>query len=199
MHSIRIAVLAAASSASLYATAQFITLEGRQFMLNGQEFYPRVLNYNATILTSNTTPEQSTPNDLFLSPKRSYGTECDIFEPTTPAGFTQQFQDEFATITSMGFNTLRLILNPHIYKDGAARKFRLHVESPLNWDDYVFDISAPNNTYGFRDRYFTLIGNLIDLAEAAGLKVILLCADDEYNGPAYCHPAWDQTAVDAYA
>lgn len=122
----------------------FVTLAGRRFMLNGQEFYPRVLNYSVTILTSNATPEQSMPNDLFLSPQLAYGNECDTYEPTTPSGFTQQFQDEFATIISMGFNTLRLIVNPHIYKEGAARKFRLHVKSPLYWDgEYVFDNSAP--------------------------------------------------------
>ncbi len=195
----RVLAIALTSSVAVNGMAQFVTLEGRQFKVNGQEFYPRVLNYNATILTSNATPELSMPNDLFLSPNRAYGTGCDIYEPTTSPDFTQQFQDEFATITGMGFNTLRLIVNPHIYKDGAARKFRMHVRSPLNWNDYVFDNSAPNDTYGFQDKYFTMVGNLIDIADAAGLKVILLCADDEYNGPAYCHPAWDQTAVDAYA
>lgn len=90
----RLLALALASSVAMDGMAQFVTLEGRQFKLNGQDFYPRVMNYNVTIITSNATPGQSTPNDLFLSPNRSYGTGCDEFEPTTPSGFTQQFQDE---------------------------------------------------------------------------------------------------------
>ena len=91
---------------------QFVTIEGRQFKLNGANFYPKVLNYSVEI--SSPSPGTSTwqANGHITSfidyNDNSCGTGGGCYECNNEATCTSQLQNEFNYMAGMGFNTLRI-------------------------------------------------------------------------------------------
>lgn len=85
--------------------AQYITLQGRTFMLNGQEFYPRVLNYRCQLGSDQN--GTTAASHVYCSPLGDYDRsvlnemECDSWPSCNV-----QLQQHFAKIASMGFNTV---------------------------------------------------------------------------------------------
>lgn len=157
----------------------YIKLEGKQFMYqNGAPFFPIVMNYNASILHDNASP---IPN---FKPVRTpaYGSKgCDYFEGYTWANCKESLGHDFKKIKEMGFNTIRLILTPS-RKDGS-----LGFKFQSNWFNDVCDISNttnymfdfPSNNYNSPDAiaFFTIIEEVIEIADDNGLYVIYLCSD----------------------
>lgn len=92
--------------------SQLVTIEGKQFKLNGANFYPTVLNYSVEI--SSPSPGTSTwqTNGYITSfvdyNDNSCGTGGGCFECNNGVTCTTQLQDEFNYMAGMGFNTLRI-------------------------------------------------------------------------------------------
>ncbi|MBS4063258.1 MAG: hypothetical protein KGZ74_01795, partial [Chitinophagaceae bacterium] len=53
---------------STFSFAQFVTIEGNGFKLNGNKFYPVAVNYNVEAVY-----KPSDPNVFFASPYHEYG------------------------------------------------------------------------------------------------------------------------------
>ena len=97
---------------SLFAEGQFITIEGRQFKKNGQDFYPMVCNYNFEYVYN----DNST--NYYLSREHSYGPGSPLswnsmpnyeFECTDSATAYNEILDDFTKIHDMGFNCIRTV------------------------------------------------------------------------------------------
>jgi hypothetical protein len=81
------------------SNAQFVTLLGNQFKLNGNNFYPMVMNYSINAITNN--------GNYYTSPDHSYNTTND-YECNNLSTCSSQIQSDFNYIAGMGFNSLRI-------------------------------------------------------------------------------------------
>ncbi|MBX2984152.1 MAG: cellulase family glycosylhydrolase [Flavobacteriales bacterium] len=189
---------------SLEGRAQFVTLEGRNFMVNGQAFYPRVLNYSISTVGNNF--GTTDPAALYCSPASVYDKSVtSLFECNEEGACNLQLQEHFAKVVEMGFNTIRIGIGPHMRKEGSTFYYGLQVNwNTTDWTPdptWTLDMQVPGFTDPLSLRYFELLRNLLDQADAAGLKVILICAEDQGGrlDPQQLHPAYNDAAAALYA
>src|ERR1700749_4143748 len=86
----------ASCSNSDKATSGFVYLDGKDFKLNGQDFYPVVLNYSSDL--------KADSNALWASPNIGYE-DKDAYNKK--AG-NLRFKADMQMIKDLGFNTVRL-------------------------------------------------------------------------------------------
>lgn len=82
---------------------EFVTIEGRQFKVDGQDFFPVTLNYVVDFITVD-------DGSVALSTAFSYE-KPHSFEYRDPDSLLLQFAAHFSLIREMGFNSLRLCLD----------------------------------------------------------------------------------------
>lgn len=199
----RMAFLIGSSVLVASASAQFVTLEGRTFMLEGEEFYPRVMNYGLQLTTS--VDQSQVAADIYITPEGGYDRDTtSFFECTSPGDCLGQIQAHFEKIVSMGFNTVRLVnIAPFAYRDSSGTDFyRLQVYPNFRWHpDYTTELDVATFADSMSVRLFTLIRDVLDEAELAGLKVILLTGTEvRPTGPGMPgHIAYTQHDAELYA
>ncbi|MBL0127753.1 MAG: cellulase family glycosylhydrolase [Flavobacteriales bacterium] len=180
------------------ASGQLVTLEGRDFMLDGSVFYPLVMNYTITF-ASNT---YGSGTDIYISPDGGYdrGVGGEL-ECASVGECNAQLRLHFQKLVSMGFNTIRLIGAQAKMRAAGSRQFLLSVRHNTNsWADpsYSLVIETPSGfVLGASDQYFASLRNFIGVADDEGLKVILLVAGGE--PPPTWNAFWDWNSVDRYA
>lgn len=199
-------VLMVIMSAGTALRGQYVTLQGRSFMLNGQERYPRVMNFSFQFASN--TMNSTDPDDIMVSVERGYDySVASNFEHTDQAGLRSQMQLCFAKLVSMGFNTIRATgLLPLMRWDspGGQRYYTIRVvhTATNNPAEYSMEMDPLSFTDPVSAKYFELVRIVLEEADSAGLKVILLCADDTGHAPGAPNQltlATDQEAVELYA
>ncbi len=185
------------------ASGQYVTLKGKQFKLNGNDFYPLVMNYGIDIT-------RNPPKNIFYAtPGSSYGSTSS-FECNNASTCNSRFQNDFAKIKAMGFNTIRISLKL-VYKDGAIPNSRVFAmkyndnlgsnqwQAPEQYRNLDFNNLADQASIDF----FNMVKNVLTQAEQADLKVIYVT-----GGPGPEDPnshirkysfTYDQDAVVDYA
>ncbi len=186
------------------ANAQFVTLEGRQFMVDGEEFYPRAMNYYMILASPHEPVTPQNVQSMYASPGRHYDmTVGSWIECDSEASCNTQLGDHFDKLVEMGFNSIRLIgLGPFMRKDGG-RRYTLSVAHQITMTDWanthVVDL-PPDFDDPLYTRYFEVLRNVVSVANAHGIKVILLCADDaSQHQDIQLVPTVDASAADDYA
>lgn len=161
----------------------FVTLEGRQFMLDGEPFYPVVMNYSVELVSN--VPGSVEPSDLYFSPATHY--DANVFshyECNNEPSCTDQLQIHFEKLVSMGFNAIRLLCPPLMSEEGPGGEQKYRLELRYNngeWPPpYAGFLDVPDFSGPLAERYFEILRTVISIADNAGLKTILLCAED-YN------------------
>ena len=185
LHSVLVCGLAFLST--LKGHAQFVTLEGRQFMLDGQEFYPVVVNYGTEFVANQL--NQNEPEEIHYSPMHQLDRiPQQHFECTNPAQCDLQLRAHFNQIVGMGFNSIRLVgASPESFRTSSgSRLYKLKVKDINPWGNAYYvnlSTSAPAFSDPMSDRYFHLVERILDAADDAGLKVILLTGTDVKTWP----------------
>lgn len=172
----RFSVLVVLALMGSFSAAQYVSLEGRKFMLDGEEFYPRVMNYGLQFATN--VDSSNVPGDIFISPEGGYDRDVNgFFECNSFGTCNVQTLAHFEKIASMGFNAIRLVnVLPTAYRDSSGTDhYRLSVYPTLAWHpNYPVDLDVTTFEDSMTLRLFSLIETALDLADSAGLKVILL-------------------------
>ncbi len=173
-----------------------VTLQGRNFKLNGQEFYPVVMNYEVDLVSN---INQSTdPDDIYFSVASKYDANLfSYYECSGESSCTGQLVTHLAKMVSMGFNAIRLGCPIILHQDSAtAQKFyQLKVRyNNGQWPtEYRVDLDLPTFASPVAEKCFEILRSVVHLADSMGLKTILLCAEDDAGG---LHPDWQLTLAE---
>ncbi|MCW5920179.1 MAG: T9SS type A sorting domain-containing protein [Bacteroidetes bacterium] len=175
-----------------------VTLEGKQFKLNGSNFYPRVINYEVEI--SSPDPATTTwQSDGYITPFIAYGdnggTASEFYECADKTTCDNQLQNDFNYIAGMGFNTVRIAAFFPRYRTG-----QLEWQGRQHNNGWFSIPLAPNNATDPGMQFmFNMYENLLTVAENTTnavtlapqpLKVIFIMIGQ--NGP------FDSPEVAAY-
>lgn len=191
------AVLLVTALGPMLGNAQFVTLEGRMFMLDGQEFYPRVMNYGVDFACN-----------VNGGASNLYGAAASAYDYSVPGDLecsdagscAEKLRRHFDKLTAMNFNTIRLLCGAVTIVSGG-RKFGLTVRynNPAWGGDTLYDLllSSPDFNDAISTAFFAGVRNVLDLAQEKNLKVILLGADNKGGGDWTPGDDWD--AVHRYS
>ena len=176
----KILAFAFLSILSANSFAQLVTLQGKQFKLNGNNFYPVVMNYNI----SRTTSDVLGNTIFYATPSGSYGSTGN-YECNNENTCNTDFQNQFAKVAAMGFNTVRIDASVTYRSDvpvtATSRHFTVFYDENLGANQWqtknrAYDLDmASNFTDQNSTNHFGIITNLLNQAQTAGLKVILIC------------------------
>lgn len=156
-------------------------------MIDGQEFYPLAINYGLEFVASSYGTTQ--PDEIFYSPEGGFDRiPQNHFECNDPISCDQQLREHFQQIALMGFNTVRLVgVEPKAFRTtGGERLYKLKVRDVAPYgNNYYVDINTaqPEFTDAMSQRYLFLMEQMLDAAESAGLKVILLTGTEVRTWP----------------
>lgn len=149
--------------ALLRLNAQYVTMgiDGK-FKLNGNDFYPMIMNYYVDVVSDGT--------NVWASPSHSYGNSAIYFECTNGPDCIEEIRSHFQAIKDMGFNTVRLVGGYQLCDVPSAtnlghKLFRSFVTPP---GEALINL---NQNYNY---ILSSIDNLLDVAEERGLKVIIV-------------------------
>ena len=143
--------------------AQYVTISGNQFRLNGKTFYPMALNYTVSIVKNN--------GNYFVSPVHSYNLTGN-YECNSMPSCNVQLKSEFDYIVGMGFNSLRLGFEPY-YHPQRGLLFQYFPQNQST-DTMRLPVNPFNPTDPGLLTVFSLYDQILEVASAASLKIILL-------------------------
>ncbi|MHC1708532.1 MAG: T9SS type A sorting domain-containing protein [Bacteroidales bacterium] len=177
----------------------FVTLDGKQFKIDGQDFYPVAVCYSLGFAFHPGT--YNSVSDIMITRNNGYGPGNInnsffpnlLFESDNQADFRQEILDDFNHIKDMGFNSIRthgisLELKNHHYLQNSYG-FKLTAYSVIPWDPQVKEIviSPPyNSTNTALNHYCDLLYEVLEIADEAELKVIFDIGDRDY-AESECH------------
>ena len=153
--------------------AQYVTLEDKQFRLNGEDFYPMAVNYAIDAVYD------SAINCYFIAPCHSYDT-ANTFECTDVACCDSLLQRDFNYIAGMGFNAIRIYgFYPKYKTSDSSFLFMFHKPDLSGHDSIFLEPGTPGDTsmqivLPLYDQILELANNTVNsiTSEEAPLKVI---------------------------
>ncbi len=196
----RCALLLACVLVVVLAKAQYVSLKGKQFYNQaGQPFYPMICNYEATLSCNQCAHGDGVAaiNDIELAPNYNYGSSG-VYEFDFGRGKDMVAAD-FALMKSMGFNTVRVLwlnFNGHDYyghvengewksggADGGRAICQPHSGPQWNWWGKPLIFHQPyERDRNLQEVLFPKIKEMLDIAWAQGLNVILLSGGNTVSG-----------------
>lgn len=163
----------------------FVYMEGKTFKLNGEDYFPMILNYGVELMMDN--------SGMWVRANTGYG-DNDI-QRTKGSGLSK-FKADMQMIKDLGFNSVRLCgIGEYICKDSTITKY-----ADIGKDTVIILKGE------VRKKYFQALDDMFKVLDEIGLKAIILTkkipdinkAADEYlasllqrfkNEPAIL--AWD--------
>jgi hypothetical protein len=193
-----------------------VTLEGKQFKFDGEEVFPLAVNFTAYFACEGCMPDNSTPpapSSFMLVPDNNKAWNHDSFDCATTAECDALILQMFFKIKEMGYNTIRIVKLSPYYRHvppldvnvAAGRKYSLNMGANIPGtapDGAWIDLEGPPFDGPLSQAAFDMIEHALDLAEIAGLKVILLCIEGLGAEPLLererMYPTRDMLAVETY-
>jgi hypothetical protein len=161
----------------LTVEAQFVRLQGRQFMVNGENFYPMAVNYGFEL----TSPDSAVADtsQLYLTPEGAYDRNVNShFECQNPAECDDQIIEHLTQVKAMGFNAIRCVggFSATNLRGATGQRYyatTVHVNQP--WGAvYRLFMDFPGFEGPVAQKVFGLYRHLLDLCDSMDVKVILL-------------------------
>ncbi len=160
-------------TASYSQSSSFVSLSGKQFKLEGLNYFPLTLNYRVDIVRNNQGYE-------FVSPHHSYDSSND-YEITDGSGVLNE-QDcfnqlliDFQLIRDMGFNSVRI--GGLEFEMNSLSNQPVYTSYDVNFNEQKSSIQAPYT------KIFYFIQKVLEAAELKNLKVELLCGGKGVTNP----------------
>src|SRR6185437_2454227 len=133
------------------AESGFVYIEGKDFKLNGKDFYPIILNYNAILKADST--------DLWISPNLAYEDK----DPYTKKAGNLRFKADMQMIKDLGFNTIRLVgVGEYKIENNIAEKWANTSDSSTKF------VQFNGKSY---EKYFDALSDMFKTLDEVGLKV----------------------------
>jgi hypothetical protein len=147
-----------------HSMAQQVTLQGKQFYLDGNKFYPMVVNYILWAASEN--------GSYFAAPDRAYSTILNYMCESVPS-CTEQIQAQFNYIAGMGFNTVRIMElgTTYIPGTGLVMSYNRYAHAPI-----IVPLNPSNSADPGMNTLLNIYEQVLEVANAASLKVILCLA-----------------------
>jgi hypothetical protein len=167
-----IIMIALLLSCKLYSQQNdFVQLDGKKFMLNCEEFYPKVMNFRFGVDSSILTGKlYITPYSLYRNGGLGIYDSCNAPYINPPLECRTRLKAQLQMVKDLGFNAIRLCgleITTH-RKMGDPRLF-MHVPMPV--EGGCVPKLLDTNDY---NAYFAVIDSVLVVAEEVGLKVIYL-------------------------
>lgn len=149
--------------------AQIVSLSGKTFRLNGSNYYPIVANFRTDFIYNTSTAE------YFTSPAGKFP------GMNNQTAANAQYQKNFQKLKAIGFNSVRITLCANYAYDEIthSRKFIVKFANydPSHWQttEDKLNLNIPDFDNANSDLFFDNLENILDQADIAGIKVILLC------------------------
>jgi hypothetical protein len=154
-----------------------IYLKGKTFYNGTQPFYPVVMNYlvNLNTAVNLCANANAAVTDLWVSPSKdtyNWGINPSSNQTTADAYLISDLHK----IKLLGCNTIRLCGASVVYNETGPPNSRIPIlsSSASSYCDKIYD---PINDPAFKTLLFSKIKHILDLADAEGLKVIILVGD----------------------
>lgn len=141
---------------------KFVSLNGRQFMVNSKPFYPIALNYIATLETDGRTLWPAISTDYTLD-----RTNEKIREDSSLI----RLKADILLVKKMGFNTIRIVGIGEEMVDDKKRNGDISVRAYYGNDKFTSITIASKESY---EKYFIALEKLFKIIADADLKVIFL-------------------------
>ena len=154
----------------IYSMAQQVTLKGKDFYVGNEKFYPMVMNFSVTGVVDNS-------GNYFMSADNGYGA-TNFYECSNMLNCGEQLLEHFNYLAGIGFNTLRIVGMAPVYHSEIGFSFRFKPKDSPNANRY-----RPMNPSDTLDPIMltalSFYDKILELADAASLKVILLLKGDK--------------------
>ncbi|MCF8370728.1 MAG: cellulase family glycosylhydrolase [Bacteroidales bacterium] len=179
--------------------AQFVELYGDEFRIEGEPFYPVVLNFSSGIIYNSSVSN----TDFFSTPAFSYG-QTNNCECNSEISCNADWITHLNKVKEMGFNTIRIGKpGPYIKPNPStgALDLSLVATDVNNYSSHLwYDISFTDYYHQNNQKLYNVLLNILDLAQTAGLKVIYLVHDgyDDSTGEEY-YASYDYTVAANWA
>ena len=157
-----------------------VTLDGKQFKLNGANFYPMVMNYAVELTMPNNSGANGWPNS-YVIPYIEYGVNNGpiggpgsyIFECTNSSQCEADILTDWNYLSTLNFNAIRVAgFYPKYQHNGGNPNFFFSIRETgsYNWEYLPINLFVPNDP-GLNfvlDQY----EKVMELADQTGMKLI---------------------------
>lgn len=138
----------------------YVQLKDSRFSLHGEPFYPMAINYILDLQWKGDSCWSSSTFDYQPGGK---------FRFNSPKGARQQLKAEFDLIRGMGFNTVRVVgMTSNLVLDTLAHEL-VHPSRYDRGQDTIYRFTGQHLA-----RYLDAVADMVDVADEAGLHVIIL-------------------------
>lgn len=152
--------------------AQYVYIENGEFKLDGQNYYPMILNYEVQI-------RKNSQNEYWVTPHHCYGNSNE-FECHNKTDCLNELKAQFQMVKDMGFNAIRLCgISPKYNSD-----YNTNISGKIYMNSSLLDVGTSVNhsqtvqeelTPSVRTKMFSFISDILNVAADRGIKVLLLC------------------------
>lgn len=154
---------------SAYARAfapvnEYVSVNGKKLMCNGQPFYAISMNYVIDIVH-----EYSTGNE-YIAPSRYYGAASDNFESGNETGCFNDVVADLQLLKGLGFNSIRLLFTKFYPGSEDSMKYMTRQNAPCGKLDFWKMLPPYSNVFGFVEKALLA-------AKMADLKVVFVLND----------------------
>ena len=143
----------------IHSKAGFVSIYKNKFHLNGKEFYPLAINYFVSARLDE--------DNYWACPCFDYNTDPKYTYPSKDSSL-KELKADMDLIKEMGFNSVRLVGMCEIQVDEKNGELTFSAKNSTHEKSFSLSSDASYK------KYFSVLSELLDVVDKAGLKAILL-------------------------